>query len=63
MTKVPKNIGASVRVRLLQLARSRGEDFQLVLTRYVNERLLYRLSRSRHSTSFVLSRSMLASVM
>ena len=35
MTKGPlQDIGASVRARLLRLARERGEDFQLVLTRY-----------------------------
>ena len=40
--KPPTDIGASVRARLLRLARERGEDFQLVLTRYANERLLFR---------------------
>jgi predicted nucleotidyltransferase component of viral defense system len=54
MTKSPKDIGPSVRARLLRLARERGEDFQLLLTRYANERLLYRLSRSRHRAQFVL---------
>jgi hypothetical protein len=50
----PKDIGASVRARLLRLARERGEDFQLVLTRYANERLLFRLASSRHGPRFVL---------
>jgi predicted nucleotidyltransferase component of viral defense system len=54
MTKAPRDIAASVRARLLLLAKSRREDFQLVLTRYANERLLYRLSRSQHAGSFVL---------
>ena len=54
MTKAPKDIAASVRARLLHLAKSRGEDFQLLLTRYANERLLYRLSKSKHAGSFVL---------
>lgn len=37
MTKSPpKDLGASVRARLSTLARERGEDFQLVLTRYAN---------------------------
>jgi predicted nucleotidyltransferase component of viral defense system len=49
-----KNIGASVRARLLRLARERGEDFQLLLTRYANERFLYRLSISPHCSRFVL---------
>jgi predicted nucleotidyltransferase component of viral defense system len=50
----PKDIGTSVRARLLRLARERGEDFQLVLTRYANERLLFRLASSRHAERFVL---------
>jgi predicted nucleotidyltransferase component of viral defense system len=54
MTKVPRDIGASVRARLLRLAQKRGEDFQLVLTRYANERLLYRLASSAHAPHFVL---------
>jgi predicted nucleotidyltransferase component of viral defense system len=54
MTKAPKDVGASIRARLLQLAKKQGEDFQLVLTRYANERLLYRLAQSPHATSFVL---------
>lgn len=54
MTKPPKDIGASVRARLLRIARDRREDFQLLLTRYANERLLYRLSMSPHGSRFVL---------
>jgi len=53
VTKAPKDVGASARARLLQLAKKQGEDFQLVLTRYANERLLYRLAQSSHATSFV----------
>lgn len=49
-----KDAGASVRARLLALSRARGDDFQLVLTRYSNERLLFRLASSRHASSFVL---------
>jgi len=54
MTKAPTNIGASVRARLLRLARERGEDFQLLVTSYANERLLYRLAVSSHASRFVL---------
>ena len=32
----------------------RTEDFQLLLTRYANERLLYRLSVSPHGKHFIL---------
>lgn len=50
----PLNIVASVRQRLMNLSRERGEDFQLVLTRYGLERLLYRLTQSPHAAQFVL---------
>lgn len=50
---------ASVRQRLLNLARSRGEDFQLLATRYGIERFLYRLGRSEHAERFVLKGAML----
>ncbi|MBX9787509.1 MAG: nucleotidyl transferase AbiEii/AbiGii toxin family protein [Pirellulales bacterium] len=60
MTKhSPRNVAASVRQRLLNLARSQGEDFQLVLTRYGVERLLYRLSQSRYRGQFILKGAML----
>jgi hypothetical protein len=62
MTKPPKNVAASVRARLLSLARERGEDFQLVLTRYANERLLYRLTQSPHAPRFVLKGAALFAV-
>lgn len=54
MTKPLKDVGASVRSRLLQLAKQRGDDFQLLLTRYANERLLYRLTKSQHASLFLL---------
>ncbi len=54
MKKPLTNIGASVRARLQRLAREQGEDFQLLLTRYANERLLFRLSTSGHAQQFVL---------
>ena len=49
-----KNLPASVRQRLLNLARERGEDFNFTLTRYANERLLYRLASSPYRDQFVL---------
>ncbi len=55
MTKTPlRDVGESVRARLLRIARDRGEDFQLVLTRYTNERFLFRLASSRYAQRFVL---------
>jgi hypothetical protein len=59
MTKAPRDIGASVRARLLNLARERGQVLDLLLTRYALERLLYRLSLSAHRNRFVLKGAML----
>jgi hypothetical protein len=50
----PTEVGASVRTRLSRLAREPGDDYQQVLTRYANERLLYRLGASEHASRFVL---------
>ena len=55
----PKNLGASVRARLLELARRRGAEFQLVLSEFAIERLLYRLGVSSHAERFVLKGAML----
>ena len=52
--KPPRNLEASVKNRLLTLARERNEEFQNVLTRYAGERFLYRLSVSSYRESFVL---------
>ena len=49
-----KNMGASVRGRLLNLSKQRRQTLQLVLTQYVNERLLYRLSQTNHRDRFIL---------
>src|ERR1700730_8814593 len=49
-----KNIAASVRQRLSNLSQQRGEEFQFILSEYAIERLLYRISRSKHSQRFVL---------
>lgn len=54
MKKQRKDIGASVRARLLRLAQERGEDFHLLLTRYANERFLYRLASSPVGSQFIL---------
>lgn len=54
-----RNVGASVRQRLLNLAHARGQPLELLLTRYVLERLLHRLSLSHHRERFVLKGAML----
>jgi len=48
------NIGHSVFQKILNHARARGEDFNLLLFRYGIERLLYRLSISPYADRFVL---------
>jgi hypothetical protein len=50
----PTNVAASVRARLLELSKRRGTEFQLVLSEFAIERLLYRLGRSTEADKFVL---------
>lgn len=50
---------ASVRARLLNVAKATGTDFNLVLVRFALERLLFRLSTSAHSDRFVLKGALL----
>ena len=57
-----KNQSASVRQRLLNLAREKSEDFQTWLDRFAAERLLYRLSQSKHRGSFALKGAALFAV-
>jgi predicted nucleotidyltransferase component of viral defense system len=59
MPKEIKNVGASVRARLQNLSRETGQSFELILTRYALERLLYRLSASAFADRFVLKGAML----
>lgn len=54
-----KNIGASVRARLLNRARDSGSDYGLILTKYALERILYRLSVSQWRDAFVLKGALL----
>ena len=58
----PSNLPASIRQQLLNLSRDRGEDFNLTLTRYGTERLLYRLSQSEYSDQFILKGALLLAV-
>lgn len=54
-----RNTAASVRARLLAKARTDKQDFNLVLTRYALEHLLYRLSISGHADHFLLKGALL----
>jgi predicted nucleotidyltransferase component of viral defense system len=59
MRKAVVNRGASVRARLLNLSKERNQPFELLLIRYVLERLLYRLSLSQYRERFVLKGAIL----
>lgn len=59
MAKSPTNLAASVRARLFNYAREHDQPFDLVLTRFALERLLYRLSQSKHADRFILKGAML----
>ena len=59
MPRERRNVGASVRARLLDRARAERSDFQILLTRYALERLLYRLSVSPYRDRFILKGAML----
>ncbi len=59
MSKPVTNMAASVRQRLLHLAREGKEDFGLVLTKYGLERVLFRISKTKHRNLFVLKGALL----
>lgn len=59
MADKPRNVGASVRARLQNLAAQKGQVFDILLTRYALERFLYRLSCSQFAGQFVLKGAML----
>ena len=54
-----RNLAASVRARLKQHADATKQDFNLTLTHYGLERLLYRLSVSEHASNFLLKGALL----
>lgn len=54
MSEARENKAASIRQRLRNLLRERGEDMQFGLQRYATERFLYRLGISPHRERFVL---------
>jgi len=54
-----KNLGASIRARLLNKARAENLDYNLVLTRFALERWLYRLSISDYRDEFLLKGALL----
>jgi predicted nucleotidyltransferase component of viral defense system len=49
-----KNLTASIQAKLKQIANSEKKSYQLILTRYFQERLLYRIFISTYKTHFCL---------
>lgn len=54
-----KNVAASVRDRLKKITDTTGQDFNTLLIRYAIERLLFRISESKHKQRFVLKGAIL----
>lgn len=54
MTEKKKNLAASIRAKLTNVARARGEELQNLLMRFAAERFLYRISVSDHKDKFLL---------
>lgn len=59
MSAVGPNVAASVRARLLNVAKAQGVDFNQVLVRFALERILYRMTQSPHADRFVLKGALL----
>lgn len=54
-----KNIAASVKERLRNISIQSGREFQSVVSQYVQERFLYRLSESIYSNNLILKGALL----
>ena len=59
MSDKPKNMEASVRARLLNIARAEKLNYDFILLMYMQERLLYRLSISDYNDFFILKGGLL----
>lgn len=53
------NLAASVRARLLNLAKVEGSDFNQLLVRFALERILYRLAQSQYADRYLLKGALL----
>lgn len=51
---IVKNYGKSIRSKLLNIAKEENTFYQTILTRYFQERLLYRISQTRYRNNFYL---------
>ena len=59
MNPANPNVAASVRARLLNVAKTQGVDFNQVLVRFALERILYRLTQSQHADRFLFKGALL----
>jgi predicted nucleotidyltransferase component of viral defense system len=57
-----KNIGASIRQRLLSKARETNRPFSELLQYFATERFLYRLSKSSYADNFILKGALMLTV-
>lgn len=62
MARGPSNLAASVKQRLLNIARAQDQLFDVVLVRFALERLLWRLSISSHRDRFILKGGLLVTM-
>ena len=54
-----RDIGASIRQRILNKSRNQGRPFQELLQYFAMERFLYRLAKSPYSDRFILKGALL----
>lgn len=54
MSKESINYGKSIRSKLLNIAKSENIFYQTILTRYFQERLIYRISQTPFRQNFYL---------
>lgn len=59
MVRDIKNVAASVHARLRNVSRKTGTELQVLLSQYVLERLIYRLSVSSYRDGFILKGALL----
>jgi len=62
VARTPVNVAASVKARLLKLAREEHQPFDVLLVRFALERLLYRLSISALRDQFILKGGLLVTL-
>ena len=58
----PKNVAASVRQRLLNIAKASDRPFQETLQYFAMERFLYRLTQTPHASKFILKGALMLTV-